>query len=152
VVWHDGERGDDDGARARRWAAALQTFRNAVDVYRHALELQAHRHAHFNLPRQPALTRPLAEQPLPEDESSRLTRREWEVARLIARGFTNRDIAETLVVAHGTVANHVAHILGKLSASNRTQIAAYYLRVSAEDKVLPEIGDGWSEERIRRVG
>jgi DNA-binding NarL/FixJ family response regulator len=54
---------------------------------------------------------------------SRLTRREHEVARLIARGYTNRQIADALVLTPGTVANHVAHILGKLECSSRVQIA-----------------------------
>src|SRR5438067_1865532 len=83
------------------------------------------------------------------DVPTTLTRREWEVARLIARGYTNRDIAETLVVTRGTVANHVAHILDKLNASNRTQIAAYCLRLSAQGRTAPDIGDGWDDERIR---
>ncbi|HEV8637382.1 MAG TPA: LuxR C-terminal-related transcriptional regulator [Chloroflexota bacterium] len=54
-----------------------------------------------------------------------LTRREREVARLIARGLTNGQIAQELVIVKGTVANHVEHILGKLGFSSRTQIAAW---------------------------
>jgi DNA-binding NarL/FixJ family response regulator len=53
-----------------------------------------------------------------------LTPREREVAHLMASGHTNQQIAETLVLTRGTVANHVAHILDKLGASNRTQVAA----------------------------
>jgi DNA-binding NarL/FixJ family response regulator len=121
-------------------------------VYRQALELQARRQAQHTPPHSPVPSEPLPPVPLPEDAASVLTRREWEVARLIARGYTNRAIAETLVVTRGTVANHVAHILAKLNASNRTQIAAYYLKVSTDGRVLPDIGDGWSEERIRKVG
>jgi len=151
VVLHDGER-DDDSGRARRWAAALQTFRTAVDVYRQALELQAQRQSRYTLPRHSVRTEPVPDGPPPEDASTTLTRREWEVARLIARGYTNRDIAETLVVTRGTVANHVAHILDKLNASNRTQIAAYCLRLSAQGRTAPDIGDGWDDERIRKVG
>jgi len=54
-----------------------------------------------------------------------LTARELEVAALIARGCNNREIAEQLVVARGTVANHVAHILDKLGFHSRTQIAGW---------------------------
>ena len=48
--------------------------------------------------------------------------------QLIACGYTNRQIAEALVLTRGTVANHVAHILSKLDLSNRTQLAAYVTR------------------------
>lgn len=56
-----------------------------------------------------------------------LTRRELQVAALIARGLSNQQIASALVIEQGTVANHVAHILRKLDVSNRTQIAAWFL-------------------------
>jgi ATP/maltotriose-dependent transcriptional regulator MalT len=54
-----------------------------------------------------------------------LSRRELEVANLIARGRTNREIAEELVIALSTAERHVANILGKLSLSSRTQLAAW---------------------------
>jgi predicted ATPase/DNA-binding CsgD family transcriptional regulator len=56
---------------------------------------------------------------------SALTRREREVARLIARGQTNRQIAASLVITEGTVANHVVHVLAKLGYNARSQIAAW---------------------------
>ena len=62
-----------------------------------------------------------------------LTPREREVAALIAHGRTNKQIAETLVVTRGTVANHVAHILTKLDMSNRTQLASYVTRGGVAD-------------------
>ena len=52
-----------------------------------------------------------------------LTEREREVLVLLAQGHANREIAERLVVAKGTVKNHVSNILGKLQAENRTQAA-----------------------------
>jgi ATP/maltotriose-dependent transcriptional regulator MalT len=54
-----------------------------------------------------------------------LSAREREVAALIARGRTNREIAAALVITEGTAANHVAHILDKLGFSFRSQIAAW---------------------------
>jgi DNA-binding CsgD family transcriptional regulator len=54
-----------------------------------------------------------------------LTAREIEVARLIADGATNADIARALVVAPKTVAAHVSHILAKLGFSSRVQIAGW---------------------------
>jgi DNA-binding NarL/FixJ family response regulator len=52
-----------------------------------------------------------------------LTDREREVVLLLAQGFSNREIAEKLVVTEGTVKNHVSNILAKLQAENRTQAA-----------------------------
>jgi DNA-binding CsgD family transcriptional regulator len=56
-----------------------------------------------------------------------LTARELEVAQLVAAGLTNRQIAERLVLAPKTVSAHVEHILEKLHASRRTEIAAWYV-------------------------
>jgi len=53
-----------------------------------------------------------------------LTPRENEITLLLARGLTNRQIAERLVIAQRTVDTHVGHILAKLSCSNRSQVAA----------------------------
>jgi len=56
---------------------------------------------------------------------SLLTRREREVAALVAQGRTNREIANALVITEGTAANHVQHILNKLGLNSRAQIAAW---------------------------
>jgi len=57
-----------------------------------------------------------------------LTRRELEALRLIARGFSNQEIANTLVVHERTIAKYVSNILNKLHVSNRTQAALYAIR------------------------
>jgi non-specific serine/threonine protein kinase len=54
-----------------------------------------------------------------------LTPREQEVALLIARGHTNREIAEVLVISEWTVDTHVRHILTKLGQRSRAQVAAW---------------------------
>ena len=59
------------------------------------------------------------------DELARLTRREHEVAILIATGLTNAEIANRLVIVPGTVANYVERILRKLDLRSRTQIAVW---------------------------
>jgi|SRR5215471_15869423 len=52
-----------------------------------------------------------------------LSDREQEILRLIARGSTNREIAESLFITEGTVKNHVTNILSKLDVRDRTQAA-----------------------------
>ena len=56
-------------------------------------------------------------------DSVPLTRREREIAELVTRGFTNRQIAEDLVIAERTVDTHLRNILRKLGVSSRTQIS-----------------------------
>jgi DNA-binding NarL/FixJ family response regulator len=56
---------------------------------------------------------------------SPLSPREVEVAQLVARGLTNKQIGQTLFVSERTAENHVQHILVKLGFSNRSQIAAW---------------------------
>jgi DNA-binding CsgD family transcriptional regulator len=54
-----------------------------------------------------------------------LTPREHEVAVLVARGLTNRQVAEELVIAPGTARVHVERILGKLQFSSRRQLTTW---------------------------
>ena len=56
-----------------------------------------------------------------------LTRREREVVGLLARGSTNREIAEALVISERTVENHVSNVLGKLGLQTRAQVAVWAL-------------------------
>ena len=64
---------------------------------------------------------------------SPLSPRELEVARLVARGLTNKQIGEALFVSERTAENHVQHILTKLGFSNRSQIAAWSSQGLAAD-------------------
>ena len=57
-----------------------------------------------------------------------LTEREYAVAKLVAEGMDNRDIAASLFLSEGTVRNHISSILNKLDLGNRTQIAVLYYR------------------------
>jgi non-specific serine/threonine protein kinase len=63
-----------------------------------------------------------------------LTVREYEVAELIADGLTNAQIAASLGVALRTVSAHVEHILAKLAASRRAEVAAWVAHRSARDQ------------------
>ncbi|MDT0444066.1 response regulator transcription factor [Streptomyces johnsoniae] len=55
----------------------------------------------------------------------RLTERETEVLRLVAKGLTYRQIADRLVISHRTVQNHVQNTLGKLQLHNRAELVRY---------------------------
>ncbi|MGH2507043.1 MAG: response regulator [Ktedonobacteraceae bacterium] len=64
---------------------------------------------------------------------SELTEREREVLALIARGYTNKQIAQTLFVSEKTARNHVSHILEKLGLARRSEAAAF----AVEHKLVP---------------
>jgi NarL family two-component system response regulator LiaR len=69
-----------------------------------------------------------------------LSGRELDVLRLLARGMSNQDIADALVVGEATVRSHVSAILRKLQLASRTQAALYALReglASLGDADLP---------------
>ncbi|KAA3659423.1 MAG: DNA-binding response regulator [Chloroflexi bacterium] len=71
------------------------------------------------------LNKPVSKLPPTEEP---LTEREVEVLQQVARGLSNQDIAEKLVVSERTVRTHISNILGKLHLANRTQAALYALR------------------------
>lgn len=62
------------------------------------------------------------------EELDELTEREVEVVRLIAQGWSNRDIAEKFVISEKTVKTHVSHALTKLGVRDRTQLAIYAIK------------------------
>jgi DNA-binding CsgD family transcriptional regulator len=64
-----------------------------------------------------------------------LSRRELQVARLVAEGSTNREIAQRLFISERTVDNHVKHILEKLEFRSRSQVGAWLL---AQDDTVRE--------------
>jgi two-component system response regulator DevR len=74
-----------------------------------------------------------AMQRLASTPGSELTEREREVLALVARGYTNKQIAETLYVSEKTARNHVSHILEKLGLARRSEAAAY----AVEHKLVP---------------
>jgi DNA-binding NarL/FixJ family response regulator len=64
-------------------------------------------------------------QPGADAETPRLTARETEILRLVAKGLTYRQIAERLVLSHRTVQNHVQNTLNKLQLHNRVELVRY---------------------------
>ena len=83
------------------------------------------------------LRRPSARPPTPDP----LTEREMEVLRLVAKGLTNPEIAQQLVITEATVRTHVSNILSKLHLANRVQATLYALQegiTSLNDSLMRE--------------
>jgi DNA-binding NarL/FixJ family response regulator len=57
-----------------------------------------------------------------------LTSREVEVLRLLARGLSNKEIAEQLTISRKTTGSHIEHIYTKIDASNRAQASLFAMR------------------------
>lgn len=68
---------------------------------------------------------------LDETAHGGLTSREREVARLVARGLSNREIADALVLTERTVESHLTHIFGKLELHSRSQLTVWTLEHGA---------------------
>nr|WP_199487397.1 response regulator transcription factor [Actinomadura spongiicola] len=70
----------------------------------------------------------------PDDDAPRLTARETEVLRLVAKGLTYKQIAERLVLSHRTVQNHVQNTLRKLQLHNRVELVRYAIERGLDEK------------------
>jgi DNA-binding NarL/FixJ family response regulator len=68
-----------------------------------------------------------------EDDAPRLTARETEVLRLVAKGLTAKQAAERLGLSHRTVENHVQNTLAKLQLHNRAQLVRYAVEKGLAD-------------------
>ncbi|WP_285708377.1 response regulator transcription factor [Microtetraspora sp. NBRC 16547] len=70
----------------------------------------------------------------PPDDGPRLTDRETEVLRLVAKGLSYKQIAERLVLSHRTVQNHVQNTLSKLRLHNRVELARYAIERGLDEE------------------
>lgn len=78
--------------------------------------------------------------PAPNDPFAELTPREEDVLRCLARGLSNKEIADELVVAETTIKGYVSTILSKLHISDRTQAALLAVRYGLVDpNDLPDV-------------
>lgn len=68
-----------------------------------------------------------------DDSAPRLTERETEVLRLVAKGLSYKQIAERLGLSHRTVQNHVQNTLGKLQLHNRVELTRYAIERGLDD-------------------
>jgi len=84
---------------------------------------------------------------------TRLTAREREIARLLSRGLTNKEIARQLRISQRTADSHVQNMLNKLGASNRAQIVALAgeTDVAADDVPSPATAPSTSPSQGRRI-
>ncbi len=123
--------GDDDTVFAAIKAGAMgyllkdSSPQELMQAIRHVYNGRASLHPDIALKVIQELNKPPADLPLTDDP---LTEREVEVLKLVARGLTNQEIADQLVVSERTVRTHLSNILGKLHLANRTQAALYALR------------------------
>ncbi|CAL2061069.1 MULTISPECIES: response regulator [Streptomyces] len=83
--------------------------------------------------------RRLAAEPVPAPDTNapgapRLTERETEVLRLVAKGLSYKQIAERLVISHRTVQNHVQNTLGKLQLHNRVELVRYAIERGLDEE------------------
>jgi DNA-binding NarL/FixJ family response regulator len=69
-----------------------------------------------------------------DPDTPRLTERETEVLRLVAKGLSYKQIAERLFLSHRTVQNHVQNTLRKLQLHNRVQLVRYAIEQGLDDE------------------
>jgi len=137
----------DVSPNAKRFAEQTRRYRESVELYhqamRDALEVRARvrqmRRAVASAapvrppppaPRKVLIGRPVVnyrtpDQQLVDDPTLPLSERELQVARLVAKGSSNDEIARALVITSGTAANHVARIMKKLGVRSRTSIGVW---------------------------
>jgi DNA-binding NarL/FixJ family response regulator len=77
-----------------------------------------------------------------KDGAPRLTERETEVLRLVAKGLSYKQIADRLVLSHRTVQNHVQNTLRKLQLHNRVQLVRYAIEQGLDDDLDDDLDGG----------
>src|SRR5690606_37215185 len=127
AAWSDWQRLAAPHHAARTRIALGRASRAAGDEEGAQLEFDAARRALESLGALPDLAR-LERIAAPAADEAGLSGREREVIALVARGWSNRRIAEHLFLSERTVARHVSNILAKVGAANRAGATAYAFR------------------------
>ena len=86
------------------------------------------------------------------NDSVHLSRRELEIARLVAEGLTNREIAGRLYISERTVDGHLEHVREKLEVNSRAQVAAWVTRQAEAPPAAPadaQPSPGVTRRRVR---
>jgi DNA-binding NarL/FixJ family response regulator len=117
--------------QARAFVRSLQAYQDVTRLQSRRLS-RASRDAMTDVPARvvtvpPEIgTAPPPDAPAPTTaDTCPLTRRQFEIAELISEGLSNDQIAQRLILTRGTVGNHVGHILRRLGARNRAQVARW---------------------------
>lgn len=76
----------------------------------------------------PKLREQIENQKNPETKDDKLSKREFEILKLVAVGMYNKEIADQLSISEKTVKNHMSSIFRKIKVSDRTQAAVYAIR------------------------
>jgi DNA-binding NarL/FixJ family response regulator len=117
----------DYARQTRAYARSLRAYQDRVRIrprpIRSVVATRFSAESHLPVSAPPAPKAPKSTAPL--------TGRQYEVARLIAQGMSNDEIARRLVLTPGTVGNHIGHILRRLGARNRAQVAAWVAQASS---------------------
>ena len=113
----------DRAIAAARRALSVESFEARWSEGRAMSLADVVAYAMHDEPEAPAAPRPGGQHP-----RGPLSRRESEIAALVAQGQSNREIASALYISERTAANHVQHILDKLGLHNRAEIASWAVR------------------------
>ena len=128
---------------ATNWTRQARAFVRSLHAYQNVGRLRARRLRRSTHDSGPGIqplsvaappeidTAPPPDAPAPTTARRPLTRRQFEIAGLIAQGLSNDEIANRLVLTPGTVGNHVGHILRRLGARNRAQVASWATQMVA---------------------
>ena len=81
----------------------------------------------------PKLREQIENQKNPETKDDKLSKREFEILKLVAVGMYNKEIADQLSISEKTVKNHVSNIFKKIGVSDRTQAAVYAIKHNLVD-------------------
>jgi non-specific serine/threonine protein kinase len=117
--------GYEDNVEAASSELAEVTFEEAWAVGKAMVQQQAVEYALSEEETYPP-TISVSEEPSADEPTGELTHREQEVAVLVARSLTNRQIAVELTLSEHTIATHIRNILKKLGLNSRNQIAAWF--------------------------
>ena len=122
-----GAGADNRGPHAPFLAEAKESATRALGEARFAAEFEAGKRLSRQAAMGLALNEPDAGKVAPSlgAETGPLAKREVEVARLVAEGLSNKEVAARLFISERTVATHVGHILDKLGFGSRAQIAGW---------------------------
>jgi DNA-binding CsgD family transcriptional regulator/tetratricopeptide (TPR) repeat protein len=132
--WETSGRFWEGTAALHDLALCAHRSRRPADASRYRAEANATAHTAgaLSLVNDSAIERPEGDGPL--------SAREHDVARLVASGLTNKQIAQSLTISPSTVSSHVEHILTKLGASRRAEIASWVVSSNSEARVRWLVG------------